>query len=129
MKDIHATEGADSLAQSAHAGEIVCTDGSPHGDVRDGVPKLVVSLQTSEEFTVAAMRRDDDERVEPERWQALGDVEHVFADATACRFADQSNSQPGLHHVAGTPWRLRRDLTETIHEYGTANLPNVFRIP
>jgi len=58
--------------------------------------------------------------------------EHVLADATAGRLADEHNVKRTLmtlHNASTRARRLIAPLTATIAECGMTNLPNVFRMP
>ena len=84
------------------------------------------------ELRLRAPRGVDGQGFEAPRREAFRDVEHVLADATARRLADEHDVKRTLMTLYIAPTRARRliaPLMATITEYGTTSLPNVFRMP
>jgi hypothetical protein len=132
VQDIGATEIANGAPQLEHPGDIARPRSAIDIDPGHTVPVPGVMREALRELRLRGPRGVDDQVLEAQRREAFRDVEHVLADATAGRLADEHNVKRTLMtlHIASTrARRLIAPLTATITEYGMTNLPNVFRMP
>jgi hypothetical protein len=132
VKNVGAAELPDGAPQLKHSSDIARSGRAI--DIDRGHPVAVPRMlrEASGELRLGATRRVDDEDVEPQQWQAFGDVEHVLADPSTCCLADEHDAKHALitRHIASARARpLTARLIATITEYGMTNRPNVFRIP